>query len=117
MKKFIITLICILIVTFVSWFFSQETIEGYRIKTGDSEIWVIESTLSDKKPEIEGKTQAEIDEIYNLQGTYFHIPAINKIANTDFKLGQKIRIYWDGRVYTSAPGIVDDTVLIVKIKE
>lgn len=87
MKKATISLLLISTVVFFIFLFNQETIEGYVISSKDSKVWVIRTSPSRtyEGPDIKDKTQAEINELYNGNGTFFNVPAINKITKPNLK--------------------------------
>ncbi|MGD6944128.1 DUF3221 domain-containing protein [Cytobacillus gottheilii] len=111
MKKPIITLIIIVTALFFIWFFNLRTTEGYVINSADSSILVIESASAH---EIKEKTQTELDEFYQFEGSSYDIPALNKFTKSKYKTGQKVKIYWHGSVMESAPSQIKGTILIIK---
>ncbi|MFC5734043.1 DUF3221 domain-containing protein [Cytobacillus gottheilii] len=111
MKKPIISLLIIVTALFLIWFFNLRTTEGYVISPADSSILVAESASA---PEIKAKTQSELDEFYLFEGSSYDIPALNKFIKSEYKTGQKVKIYWHGSVMESAPSQIKGTFLIIK---
>jgi hypothetical protein len=115
MKKKISVLIAIVLVIAAILFFTiQRTDIGYVMKVDDQQILVV-TELEYKK--LEDKNIDERSETFISQGTFYDVPLINKMLKTDFKVGQKVKIYWSGGVLESAPGQVKGTSLIWKINE
>lgn len=114
MKKAVFGVVILLFIILIIWFFNQRVSEGYILSVDDSRIWVL--PMSDT--EVEGKTEAEIISILEAKsskspGTFYDISLINKVLNTDFEEGQKVRIYWTGYALESAPGQIKGTLLIL----
>lgn len=107
----------ILVVLILSiWFFNQHVTEGYIYSKDDSRIWVIELSDSETKENDRDEIMAVLKEKSSKQaGDFYDVPFVNKVLNTNFDNGQKVRIYWTGNVYASAPGQIEGTLLIVKI--
>lgn len=120
-KKITLIIFMLIIIGTMSWL-SQKNSEGYVFGTIDSEddtsLWVIELQPTD----IEGKTQVEINEILEekaseSRGTFYKVPLINRITKKSFVKGDKVKIYWRGSVIQTAPGKVNKTNFIKKIKD
>lgn len=116
MKKMIF--IVIMLILFITVIFlrtkTKESIEGYVYSSQDSSLWVIE--LEEK--EINGGSN--IDKLLeakaaNSEGIIFEEAFLNKVTNSSsFKKGDKVKVFWPGGAFQSAPSMVEDTFLIVK---
>lgn len=116
-KKVCFVIFCLIIIGTTFWMTNQSKSEGYVFSSDESEIWVIK--IGDE--DIKGKNQAEIKNILEdkasvSQGSFYRIPLFNQVANTNFKQGDKVKIYWYGEVIQTAPGRIVKTSLITKIK-
>ncbi|MDF0727975.1 DUF3221 domain-containing protein [Cytobacillus sp. S13-E01] len=117
MKRFILVVVFIVLIITVFWLFNLQVSVGYVFINKNSDIWVID--MSDT--EVEGKTKKELyvmldERASESKGAFYKKPFINKVINTKFNEGQKVRIYWTGVVQQSAPGQINDTLIIMKIK-
>lgn len=135
LKEISAILFLILLVAII-WFISLRTTTGYVYQEmegnpyGDVQtenIWVVELEPDQTK----GKSKAEIIEVvqkqansslfmddesteYRSPGTIYRIPLINQQIGTEFKIGDKVKIYWRGAVMESLPGRIDGTILVIK---
>ncbi len=108
-KKISVLIVIVLLIAATLFFTMQRTDIGYVMKVDDQQILVV--------TELEDQNINERSETFIPQGTFYDIPLINKMLKTDFKVGQKVKIYWSGGVLESAPGQVKGTSLIWKMNE
>ncbi|GIN61649.1 hypothetical protein J27TS8_16420 [Robertmurraya siralis] len=113
-KIFIILFALILLSVPFIWVFKFQSIEeGYVIRTGADTLWVV----NEKPKNLKGKSTEEISQMYRFKGTIYTIPLTNKLLKNEYNIGQKVRIYYDGKRYLSAPGRAENTSFIIKLKE
>lgn len=116
MKKMIIIVITLMLLVtgIILWVNTQESIDGYVYSSKDSSLWVIE--LEEK--EINGGSNiAKLLEAKaaNSEGIIFEEALLNKVTNTSsFKEGEKVKVFWPGGAFQSAPSLVENTFLILK---
>lgn len=118
MKKTVFGFLALFLIIVICWYLFQRVDDGYIAGTAaleeESSLLIIE--LDEKQTA--GKTKEEINQILHVQstkarGTYYKIPWINKLLDTEFKVGDKVKIFWRGTVMESAPGQIDGTNLII----
>jgi len=121
MKKIIILFLSLFIIglsAYFIWFFKyQDTIDGYVLSSGKQGIWIVESIGLKSPPDLKGKSAKEIAEMYKFKGVTSELPLPNRMVHSRYKVGQKVRIYYTGGVYLTAPGDLDSPKLIIKLKE
>lgn len=114
-KMVIIVFMLILLVTgIILWINTQESMEGYVYSSEDSSLWVIEI---EEKEISDGSNIAKLLEAKaaNSEGIIFEEAFLNKVTNTSsFKRGEKVKVFWSGGAFQSAPGLVKNTFLILK---
>lgn len=114
----IILFLVLLLIPATFWFNAQNTDEGYVYTTVDTELWIIELNEEDVK----GKNSEELLQLLEIkasesQGGFYNIPLINDVVNSDYKSGNKVKIYWNGIVHQTLPPRIDGTNLIIKTEE
>ncbi|GKW46908.1 DUF3221 domain-containing protein [Planococcus sp. NCCP-2050] len=116
-KKIILSIIILLVIGigFTIWFNTQESMEGYVYSTEDSSLWVIE--LGDeeinKGDSIPDLLKAKASES---EGVVFEEPLLNRVTgSSNFQEGDKVKIYWSGGAFQSAPSLVENTFFINKV--
>lgn len=123
MKKKWILLILSLFITSISvlWFMNLHVTEGYVYEVQDRGLFVIEL---DDLEEFETNTmdEGELDRVLaqkvsEERGDIYKVPFLNELMGNDFNKADKVRIYWDGIMTASIPGIVDGTTLIIKLSK
>jgi len=118
MKKIIIMILFVLLVCVLVWFFKQQnTVEGYVLISGKGGIRIIETYDSPTPPKVKGKTPEEIDKLYRFQGLDIDMPIANKIIFSSFMPEEKVRVYYTGGVYLTAPGRLIHPHFIIKLKK
>ncbi|MCJ1908996.1 DUF3221 domain-containing protein [Planococcus ruber] len=116
MKKIgiIIGMIILIAAGLIFWNNTQESIEGYVYSSKDSALWVIEIEAEEVE---DGKDLTKLLEAKaaNSEGIIFEEAFLNKVTNTfSFKKGEKVKVFWPGGAFQSAPSLVEDTFFIVK---
>ncbi|MFC4355008.1 hypothetical protein ACFO0S_08110 [Chryseomicrobium palamuruense] len=70
------------------------------------------SALSD------AELDALLDErVEEFAGDFYDVPFLNRQFGSTYNKGDKVKVYWDGRMKLSMPGQVPGTVFIQKMKE
>lgn len=125
MKKKRNLLILSLFIAFLSisviWIMNLHVTEGYVYEVQDRGLFVIEL---DDLDEFETNTmdEGELDKVLaqkvsEEKGDIYKVPFLNELMRNDFNKADKVRIYWDGTMTASIPGLVDGTTLIIKLSK
>jgi hypothetical protein len=111
MKKWI-TIISLMATIGIGIFIFNEaksTHTGYIIGVFENDIWLVGDSLES----IQGKTEEELSEIYKFRGTFYDTKRIPFFIKKNLKVGQKVRVFSDGRAYETAPSEDEATFLFI----
>lgn len=124
MKIKIVVLFVLLLGLILSiWYInSQEVTEGYVAARGENRILVIslnELNLNDS--EVSALSDDELDALLDekmeeFAGNFYDVPFLNHLLGSTYTKGDKVKVYWNGRLYLSMPGQAKGTVFIQKMK-
>lgn len=111
MKKLltVISLMTIIGITVYIFNEAKSTHTGYIISVTENDIWLV----GDSEETIKGKTEEELAAIYKFKGTFYDTSRIPSFVKKKLKVGQRVRVFSDGRAYASAPGMDEATFLII----
>lgn len=112
---FTLTLLGILMSIFDIWFMNLDVLEGYVFEEEDSELYVIDL----KESEANTMDKVELDKVLveraaNGSGNIVIIPFVNDFTGTNFQKTDRVKVYFNGIMTASIPGIIDGATLIVK---
>lgn len=98
-KKMFITVIFTLLViltisTILLIYYTRGSEVGYIIEKTEDEIWVVHEMT-------EPSTQKNSGEV---SGVYYETKRIPSFIKKKLKVGQKVKVYSDGKIYASVPG-------------
>lgn len=114
----LVTLFLLILAIFLIWFTNLHVSEGYVYENEDSEVYVIDLEDSIANDMDAAELERELAVRASVEsGNFVEIPFLNELIGTDFNKGDKVRIYWDGMLMPSAPGIIDGASLIVKLSK
>ena len=135
MKKAVLAIVVFLTLIFL-FIYSQQVVDtGYVVEVLPAEagsdreapeeprIYLI--SLEELAPgAADGKSREELVALLRERveqqvgvGNIYDIPWPNRLIGTEFEVGDRVKIYYDGRMAASAPGQVDGTKLILKMDE
>lgn len=122
MKKLVFGFISGSLIMGLCWYVFQRVDDGYIAKVAVSEEGSSLLIIGLDEVQTAGKTKEEMNRLLEVKssqaaGAYYEIPWINKLLNTEFEEGDKVKVFWRGTVMESAPGQVDGTNLIVNFGE
>lgn len=86
-------------------------VTGYIIEVNETHIWVVDA----KESEISNKSEQEVKEAFENQGTYYNISNIPNETIEKLTIGSKVTITTNGNTLTSAPAKAD--ALKIKVVE
>ena len=112
----IVFLLILTVIGIVLWLNTQETMEGYVQFSDESSIRVIEVTGAEIRAE---KDMIELlnSKALESEGIIFDKPFLNNVIGpSKFNEGDKVKVFWPGGAFQSAPALVKDTFFIMNVK-
>lgn len=123
LKLLIVAILLIGLVITARYISSIVVTEGYVASTDDKRILTIsleELGLSSSEASALSGDELNVlldEKVEELAGNFYDVPLINRQLNSTYKKGEKVKVYWNGTLYTSMPGQVTGTIFINKMKE